>query len=86
MGRRKPPHPLRFMKGALWGMQFIFIGAVILPWIMTVVCARLPTCPTLPGQIFVVCYTLGGAGILFSLYRLYRDYGRGEFYIDSGHV
>jgi hypothetical protein len=73
------------MKGALWGMQFFVIGAA-LPWIMSAVCARQPTCPTLPGLIYVVCYTLGGVGVLFSLYRLYRDYGRGEFDVDSGYV
>ncbi len=80
--RRRSPNPLRFMKGALWGMPF-FVIAAVLPLVMTVACAKVPTCPPLPGLLFVVCYTLGGAGVLFSAYRWYRDYVQGELYTDS---
>lgn len=86
--RRKQPSQLRFLRGFLWGLPFLLI-AIAGPIIAGIMCqmARkqgVQTCPSLPTIYFVLPVALFTAGCLFSAWRYYRDFVRGDLARERG--
>lgn len=81
--RRNQPHPLRFLKGLLWGLPGLIIP-VAATFIMRVACTtfKQADCQGLPTLFYVLPLTLFAAGALHSAYRWYRDYPCGELLKD----
>ncbi len=87
MRRQQRPRELRCLAGATFGLM-VMIFALAFRFMEGALCSMLATkapsvvCLVFPPAAFTVLQVLSFAGFTVTLYRAYRDFYRGDYYLD----
>lgn len=91
--RAKRPSQYRFLAGAGFAVLVLF-GTIALRLFESGLCglysmAQPPTCSILPPALYTIAFAVEVLGCAYSAYRFYRDFYKGDYYIDlaeAGYV
>jgi hypothetical protein len=83
----------RFLAGTGFAVMALFV-AVALRLMESALCglhmmAHVPTCSVVPPALYTVAFAAAFLGCTYSAYRFYRDFYKGDYYVDlaeSGHL
>ncbi len=83
--RYKRPSQLRCLSGLLLGLMAAVLAS-LLGKLNEVLCSLMRTssqaCAVVPADVFYLLYGFAAVGCVFTLYRAYRDFYVGEYYLD----
>ncbi len=83
--RDKRPSQFRCLSGLLLGLMAAVLAGV-LGKLNEALCSLVRTgsqaCAVIPADLFYLLYGFAAVGCVFTLYRAYRDFYVGEYYMD----
>ncbi len=85
--RTKRPNEFRCLIGAVYGLLAIVL-AVFLNQLNSALCGLLTVriqvqqCVVIPTDLLNALYWVAAAGLVFTCYRIYRDFYVGDYYFD----